>query len=108
MGMGVWGLGTILSAPTQKGDYVFGHDGVNEPALNSTVRMNPDTADAMVMLVSGHPTLASNIGSEWVLWQTGVPDFLQTEKALKSALIPFLIGSFFVIFAIFLWSRRRV
>ncbi|MGK0224576.1 MAG: CubicO group peptidase (beta-lactamase class C family) [Limisphaerales bacterium] len=108
MGMGVWGLGTILYAPTQKGDYVFGHDGVNDPALNSTVRMNPDTADAMVMLVSGHPTLASNIGSEWVLWQTGVPDFLQTEKALKSAIVPFLIGSFFVIFAILLWSRRRV
>ena len=40
--------------------------------------------------------------------QTGVPDFLQTEKALRSAIVPFLIGSLLVIFAIFFWSRRRV
>ena len=74
------------------GDFVFGHDGANDPAINSSVRINPATSDGIVMLVSGHPTLASDIGSEWVLWQTGYPDFLSTERALKSALIPALLG----------------
>jgi len=59
------------------------------------------------VLVSGHPTLASNIGSEWVLWQTGYPDILQTERALKSALVPFLIGGFCLLFAVFIGSRLR-
>jgi len=108
LGAGIWGLGTILYAPSSKSDYVFGHDGSNDPAINSTVRLNPDTSDGIVLLVSGHPSLASNIASEWVLWQTGYPDFLQTERALKSGVIPFLVGSAFLLFAIFLWSRKRV
>ena len=49
------------------------------------------------MLVSGHPSLASDIGSEWVLWQTGYPDFLSTERALKGALIPILGGSILIL-----------
>ena len=92
LGSGIWGLGTILYVKASHGDFVFGHDGANDPAINSSVRINPATSDGIVMLVSGHPTLASDIGSEWVLWQTGYPDFLSTERALKSALIPALLG----------------
>ena len=105
LGAGIWGLGTILYAPTSAGDYIFGHDGANDPAINSTVRLNPDTADGIIALVSGHPSLASNIGSEWVLWQTGQPDFLQTDRALKSAILPFLVGCLALFVAIFLWAR---
>lgn len=97
MGAGIWGLGTMLYAPSQSGDYVFGHDGANDPAINSTVRLNPDTSDGIILLVSGHPSLASHIGSEWVLWQTGKPDFLQTDRALKSAIVPFLVGSLLIL-----------
>lgn len=107
MGAGIWGLGTILYAPTPEGDYVFGHDGGNDPAINSTVRINPDTSDGIVLLVSGHPSLASNIGSEWVLWQTGYPDFLSIEKILRSSLIPVFTGSLLVTLVVFLWSRRK-
>lgn len=105
MGAGIWGLGTILYAPTPGGGYVFGHDGANDPAINATVRLNPDTSDGLVLLVSGHPTLASNIGSEWVLWQTGYPDFLSTEKALRSALLPILFGGLILIGFLF-WLVR--
>jgi len=74
-GAGIWGLGTILYAPTANGDYVYGHDGANDPAINTSVRINPEASDAFILLVSGHPSLASNIGSQWVLWQTGHPAF---------------------------------
>lgn len=107
MGAGIWGLGTMLYAPTPGGDYAFGHDGANDPAINSTVRLNPETSDGIVLLVSGHPTLASNIGSEWVLWQTGYPDFLSTEKALGSAMLPILAGSFLIFALGFWWIRRQ-
>ena len=82
LGSGIWGLGTMLYVQTHNGDFVFGHDGANDPAINTSVRINPETLDGFVMLVSGHPSLASAIGSEWVLWQTGYPDFLSTERAL--------------------------
>lgn len=106
-GSGIWGLGTMLYAPTRTGgDYVYGHDGANEPAINAAVRINPETGDAYIMLVNGHPSLASDIGAEWVLWQTGNPDFLSTEKVLKSALLPAVIGSAVLLVLIIIFSRR--
>ena len=107
LGAGIWELGTILYAQTPNGDFVFGHDGGNDPAINSSVRVNPETSDGFVLLVSGHPTLASNIGSEWVLWQTGYPDFLSTERALKSAVVPILFGSLAIVLIGIVWARRR-
>src|SRR5690606_3357618 len=69
-GIEVWGLGTVLYAPTDGGDFVFGHDGVNEPAVNASVRVNPDTGDGIVVLATGSRTLASELGGHWVFWQT--------------------------------------
>jgi CubicO group peptidase (beta-lactamase class C family) len=105
-GASIWGLGTMLYAPTGSGDYIYGHDGANAPAINASVRINPDTGDAFIMLVNGHPSLASNIGSEWVLWQTGKPDFLSTERALRSAFWPGLIGGLIIFVLIIIIARR--
>ena len=76
-------------------------------AINTSVRINPETSDGFVMLVSGHPSLASGVGSEWVLWQTGYPDFLSTERALQSALMPILLGSLVILLLTFLGFRSR-
>ncbi len=92
-GADIWGLGTMLYAPTSNGDFVFGHDGGNDPAINSTARINPDTGDALIILETGHPSLATTIGSQWVLWQTGVPDFLDIDTVLASMIWPALSGS---------------
>lgn len=107
LGSGIWGLGTILYVQAPKGDFVFGHDGANDPAINTSVRINPETSDGFVLLVSGHPSLASHIGSEWVLWQTGYPDFLSTERALKSAIVPILVGSLAIVLIGVMWVRWR-
>ena len=108
LGTAIWGLGTILYAPTPGGDFVFGHDGGNDPAINATVRINPETSDGIIALVSGHPSLASNIASEWVLWQTGYPDFLSTARVFESAVAPILAGGVVIVLLILLWARRRV
>lgn len=107
LGSGIWGLGTMLYVQTHNGDFVFGHDGANDPAINTSVRINPETLDGFVMLVSGHPSLASSIGSEWVLWQTGYPDFLSTERALVSAVLPTLMGSTVILLFLLIRTRRR-
>ena len=108
MKSGIWGLGTILYVQAPHGDFVFGHDGANEPAINASVRINPETSDAFVMLVSGHPSLASSIGSEWVLWQTGYPDFLSTDRAPKSALFPILVGSLVILLLLLIRRQRHL
>ncbi len=106
-GAGAWGLGTMLYAPTRSGGaYIYGHDGANEPAINVSVRINPETDDAYIMFANGHPSLATDIGGEWVLWQTGNPDFLSTGRVLKSALLPALVGNAVILLLVLLWSRR--
>ncbi|OFE13153.1 hypothetical protein PHACT_08375 [Pseudohongiella acticola] len=111
-GFDIWGLGTILYSPTESGDFVFGHDGANDPAINTTARINPDTSDAIVILETGHPSLATNIASEWVLWQTGYPDVLDNDAVIASMYLPALIGTF-AIFLLFSYlgfrhySKRR-
>lgn len=83
----------MLYAPNSDGNFVFGHDGANEPAINSTARINPATGDAIIILETGHPSLATRLGSQWVFWQTGYPDFLDVEAVISSMILPLGIGS---------------
>lgn len=108
-GADIWGLGTILYAPTESGDYVYGHDGKNDPAINAAIRINPDTGDAFISFVSGGQLLATALGYEWVLWQTGRPDVLHISSAIRDAVPMFLIGgTLILILAIaWAWHRRR-
>jgi CubicO group peptidase (beta-lactamase class C family) len=105
-GIDIWGLGTMLYAPASSGDYVFGHDGGNEPAINSAARINPDTGDAIIVLVTGHKNLASTLGFHWVLWQTGTPDFLSVGLAVLDA-IPILLFGYAVIAILGVVYARR-
>ncbi len=108
-GADIWGLGVMLYAPTRSGDHVFGHDGSNEPAINTALRINPDNGDAIIVLVTGNPNLATSIAFEWTLWQTGVPDFLMLDRVLSSALVPFVTGLLImlVMVVLLIWRQRR-
>jgi hypothetical protein len=63
----------------------------NEPANNSAVRINPDTGDAIVVLVAGGTPLASILGSQWVYWQTGLPDVISIPTDLRR-IVPALLS----------------
>ncbi|WP_338517942.1 serine hydrolase domain-containing protein [Alteromonas gracilis] len=93
MGAPIWGQGAMLYAPLSDGQFVIGHDGSNDPAINTSIRVNPITGDGYIALFSGHKTLASEIGFEWVLWQSGKPDFIFSNKAINASVIPILVGS---------------
>lgn len=112
LGADIWGLGVMLYAPTAGGDYIFGHDGSNNPAINSALRINPDNGDAIVILVTGNPALATLIAYEWTVWQTGSPDFLMLDRAIESALTPVVVGvslivAMFIFFSIKHRTRRN-
>ena len=103
----IWGLGTMLYAPTASGSFVFGHDGSNEPAINVSVRINPDNGDGIVMLETGNKTLATRLGSEWVFWQTGTPDFLDIPKEIQRVMPAWLGGACAILLAALFIALRR-
>ena len=107
-GADIWGLGTMLFAPDAQGNYVIGHDGNNEPAINTTARINPATGDGIVILETGADLLASRIAGEWVFWLTGLPDLLMVTMASGDMLQLAAVGSFVVLVlgGLLFWFRR--
>lgn len=106
-GADIWGAGAMLYAPSDHHGYVYGHDGLNDPAINTTLRINPANGDAIIVLSTGRDRLAYEIGYEWTLWQTGYPDFLSTDKALKSTVLPGLLGYLIIVLVYFFWWMRQ-
>ena len=110
MGADIWGLGTMLYAPNNAGGHIIGHDGSNEPAINTAARLNPATGDGIVILSTGNPRLATELAGEWVFWKTGNVDILTFASRSGDALIIFLIGSVLILgitTATARWLRRR-
>ena len=92
MGFAIWGAGTMLHSPNGAGDYIFGHDGANDPSINASVRVNPANGDAIVALSTGPAYLGSRVAYHWGLWQSGYPDFIQSNESIDSAKRPMLVG----------------
>jgi len=86
MGMDIWGLGTILYAKTEHGDFIIGHDGKSTPPINTAVRLNPETGDGIIVLETGNPIMATKLASEWVFWKTGNVD-LTLFTMLKDTMV---------------------
>jgi CubicO group peptidase (beta-lactamase class C family) len=98
-GADIWGLGTILYAPNNAGDYVIGHDGNNDPAINTAARLDPATGDGIIILETGNRLLATSLAGEWVLWRTGNVDFLTLTMEAKPMLTTLVAGWIAIILA---------
>ena len=110
-GSDIWGLGQVLYAPLDKGDFVAGLDGSNTPAINTTARVNPATGDGIVILETGNTRLATQVAGEWVFWSTGFVDSFMVLLELRATLIQVAIGAGVAFLLVFLlvWrlTRRR-
>jgi CubicO group peptidase (beta-lactamase class C family) len=108
-GKEIWGLGTILFAPNDEGGFVVGHDGSNEPAINTAARLDPATGNGIVILETGHPLLATQIAGEWVFWETGNVDVLALTIAAPGMLRLIGLGGLVIVLAVpaLAWSIRR-
>ncbi|MEQ1929685.1 MAG: serine hydrolase domain-containing protein [Parvularculaceae bacterium] len=110
-GAAIWGLGVILYADNNRGDYIIGHDGSNEPAINTSVRLDPDTGDGVVVLETGDKLLASRLAGDWVFWKTGHVDTLtviaEFRGTMRKAAIAGAAGFLLAFASVFLVTRRR-
>ena len=61
-----WGLGVRLYAPSRANGYIIGHDGGNAPAVNTSVRLDPASGDAIIALSTGGTGMASQLASAWL------------------------------------------
>jgi CubicO group peptidase (beta-lactamase class C family) len=107
MGADIWGLGTMLFAPNNRGGFIIGHDGNNEPAINTAARLDPDTGDGIIVLETGNKLLATMIASEWVFWRTGNIDFLMFLFELGDMLTILAAGSAVIVLAGLIAGWRR-
>lgn len=110
-GAEIWGLGVMLYAPNNSGSYIIGHDGDNEPTINTSARLDPDSGDGIVVLESGTPLLATRLAGEWVFWRTGHVDTLTVLMEARQTLT-LLVAGWVAILAMGLiagwrlWRRR--
>jgi CubicO group peptidase (beta-lactamase class C family) len=108
-GVEIWGLGVILYAPNNAGDYIAGHDGNNGPAINTAARFDPASGDGIVVLETGNSLLASEVAADWVFWKTGNVDLLTVAKNLNGTLVTAAMGWLAILVAGVLaaWFFRR-
>jgi CubicO group peptidase (beta-lactamase class C family) len=92
MGIDIWGLGTILYATTDGNDFIIGHDGKSSPPINTSVRLNPETGDGIIILETGNSILATKLASEWVFWKTGKVDTFLFPMLRNRMLLTIAIG----------------
>lgn len=85
-GQPIWGLGAMLYADNRAGGFIVGHDGSNEPAINTAARLNPATGNGIVILQTGDPLLATRLAGDWVFWEAGRVDFLAFKLAMLGML----------------------
>ena len=108
-GQAIWGLGTMLYADNRVGGFIVGHDGNNEPAINTAARLNPATGNGIVILETGKPLLATRLAGEWVFWEAGRVDFLAFKLALPDMLRWLGWGGLAIVLAVpgIAWGIRR-
>lgn len=106
LGVDIWGLGTMLFTPNNHGGYVVGHDGNNEPAINTAARVDPDTGDGIIILETGNKLMATTLASEWVFWHTGRIDFLTFTMEADALLRLIGIGAAVIVAAAVLFGLR--
>ena len=109
MGADIWGLGVILYAPNNSGSHIIGHDGDNEPAINTAARFDPATGDGIVVLETGDPLLATRIAGEWVFWHARNVDNLTVIMEARRTLTTLGAGSLAILVAAGFvgWRFRR-
>lgn len=109
MGADIWGLGVMLFSPNNQGDFIIGHDGSNEPAINTAARLDPAMGNGIVVLETGNRRLASRLAGEWVFWQTGNLDFLMVTMNLRK-MVELVVGGWIGILLVAVaigWRMRR-
>jgi CubicO group peptidase (beta-lactamase class C family) len=109
LGAPIYGLGTFLYAEIEKNTFIIGHDGKNNPPINTSFRYNPVTKDGIVMLSTGSTDFATRIASDWIFLKTGKVDALLFKIQIGMMVQTMFIGLIIILILILsiALSRRR-
>jgi CubicO group peptidase (beta-lactamase class C family) len=91
LGIDMWGAGPILYGPVLGRPRVVGHDGHNAPGISSTSRLDLTSGDGIVVLSSGDPNFAPDLGAAWFHHRIGSRDVIALSAGLGRTVV--LIGA---------------
>lgn len=92
LGAPIYGLGTFLYTEIEDGQFIIGHDGKNNPPINTAFRYNPVANDGIIVLTTGSADFATRIASDWVFIQTGKVDALLLKRQMGKMIQTMIIG----------------
>ena len=113
LGAEIWGLGMQLYGRSGTSDHVFGHGGINWPAINHAVRIDPVARSGIVILSSGSNEFATWLAADWEHWKTGTINGLEVIDRLAQRARTIAIGAAVIVVLVAAWviqdsrSRRR-
>jgi len=108
LGAPIYGLGTFLFTELENREFVIGHDGKNNPPINTAFRYNPISNSGIILLATGSTDFATRIASDWVFIKTGNIDALLFLMQLDKMIQTIIFGCITIlILVIFIWLLKR-
>jgi len=104
---GGWGLGQTLFVGNDAGGYVVGHDGGTFPAWGAVMRVNPATGNGIVIMVSGAQVPVSQLGNDWIYWETGKVPYAARWQVMLDRLLPASVAILLGAIVLVLWRVFR-
>ncbi|MFD2562967.1 serine hydrolase domain-containing protein [Aquimarina rubra] len=92
LGTPIYGLGTFLYAELENNSFIIGHDGKNNPPINTAFRYNPVSNDGIIILTTGSTDFATRIASDWVFINTRKIDALLFKMQLNKMIQTIIVG----------------
>ena len=102
----IYGLGPHLYSQNDPHSWVIGHDGSGNNAINTAARIDLKSQSGIIILETGHHTMASSLADEWLFWKTGVADYVVITRN-KSYLLSLLIVGYILLMGMYLWAVNR-
>jgi CubicO group peptidase (beta-lactamase class C family) len=106
-GHAFYGLGPRLYGHPLGKSRTMGHDGSGNDAINATVRMDVETSAGIIVLETGHYSIASDLADEWLFWEAGIADRVVMQRNIPFLITITLMGYVVIIAIVIVLKRKR-
>ena len=107
--IGVYGLGPHLYSQNDQNSKIIGHDGSGNNAINTAARIDLISKSGIIILETGHQTMASSLADEWMFWKAGIADYVVMQRNIPYVVRLLIMGSvLIIIISIFIIRRRTL
>lgn len=104
----VYGLGPHLYSQGDANSKIIGHDGSGNNAINTAARIDLTSKNGIIVLETGHYSLASAVADEWIFWKAGIADYVVMTRNMPYVITILTIGVLIIIGAsIFIIKRSN-